>query len=91
LLYQKTKNITKKRDTILDSPEEIKKWIALRKKNYPCINRKKTDNEKAVDEMSLLELKIRKKIMFLTADGRGLAKKMRNMHILKRLITDQKL
>jgi hypothetical protein len=41
--------------------------------------------------MSMLELKIRKKIMFLTADGRGLAKKMKNMHILRRLISEQKI
>lgn len=40
--------------------------------------------------MSILESKIRKKIMLVTADGRGIMKKLKNMHILKRLITDNR-
>jgi len=38
--------------------------------------------------MSILESKIRKKIMLVTSDGKGLMKKLKNMHILKRLIND---
>lgn len=41
--------------------------------------------------MSILESKIRKKIMLVSADGRGLLKKLKNMHILRRLIADPKV
>ena len=37
--------------------------------------------------MSILEKKIRKKLLFVTSDGRGLLKKLKNMDILKRIIT----
>lgn len=40
------------------------------------------------DEMSILEKKIRKKIMLVSGDGRSVLKKLRNMHILKRIISD---
>lgn len=41
--------------------------------------------------MSILETKIRKKIMLISSDGRGLFKKMKNMDILRRLITENKV
>lgn len=39
-------------------------------------------------EMSILESKIRKKIMFVTSDGKGLMKKLKNMYILRRLVAE---
>ena len=38
--------------------------------------------------MSILESKIRKKIMIISGDSRGLIKKLKNMHILKRIVGD---
>lgn len=72
----------------MDSPQQIRKWVEARRKNYPRTNRVKSDTETVENEMSILESKIRKKIMLVTADGRGLIKKLKNMHILKRLITE---
>ena len=83
---RKSKQIQKKRDPVLDSPEEIRKWIEARKKNYPSANRK--DRENIAGELSLLEKRIRKKLVLLTSDGKGLLKKIRNMDILRRIITN---
>jgi len=39
-------------------------------------------------EMSLLEKKIRQKLLFVSSDGKGLLKKIKNMDILKRIISN---
>ena len=70
----------------MDSPEEIRKWIEARKKNYPSTNKKA--NESITGEMSLLEKRIRKRLVLLTSDGKGLLKKIKNMDILKRIISN---
>ena len=42
-------------------------------------------------EISILEKKIRKKIMLVSSDGRGIFKKMKNMDTLRRLISENKI
>ena len=86
---RKSKPIQKKKDPVLDSPDEIRKWIEARKRNYPSANRQST--ESITGEMSLLERRIRKRLVLITSDGKGLLKKIRNMDILKRIITNPQL
>lgn len=46
-MYRKTKIIKKHKDPILDTPDEIKKWIEARKKNYPRLIENSDNNKKS--------------------------------------------
>lgn len=54
----KRKAIVKKKDPILDSKEEIRKWIEARKRNYPKKDRNLPEGEArektAQEEVSIL-------------------------------------
>ena len=75
----------------MDPPSEIKKWVEARKRNYPGANKVNGEKKAMETEMSILESKIRKKIMLISSDGRGLFKKMKNMDILRRLISENRI
>lgn len=79
------------------SQDEIDKWLKARRKNYPTrqnieIKRARIENgeeEGDLDEQELskLELKLRKKIMILTSDPREERRKEKEMRFLFRNLT----
>ena len=86
----KRKTIVKKKDPVLDSKEEIRKWIEARKKNYPRKDRNQPEGEirerTAQEEVSLLEKKIRKKLVLINGDAKSVVKKQKDLDILRRFI-----
>lgn len=91
---------------MLDDPEEIKKWIEARKKNYPGLRKKALQesnnnqqqdvesemmNMREKEQMSKLEYKIRKKLLIVNGDSRSIMKKIKNIDILRRIIQDPKI
>ncbi|KRW98573.1 hypothetical protein PPERSA_02381 [Pseudocohnilembus persalinus] len=91
-LYQQN---LKKQGQVQESQEEIKKWLEQRKKNYPTLQTqiKKKKQKKNLDksgqyaELSLLEIKLRKKLSILNADSRALRKievKQRQLDMIKK-------
>ena len=79
------------------SEEEIKKWLNARRKNYPTrknIEEKRLRQERGEEEgelneeeLSQLELKLRKKIMILTSDPREERRRQKEMRFLFRNLT----
>jgi Nuclear fragile X mental retardation-interacting protein 1 (NUFIP1) len=79
---------------LLDSEEEIKKWINARRQNFPCKEnqwkkardkeeREKTGEVNTEEELSLLEKKMRKKIAILNGpEDRAAKQKERNRKFL---------
>jgi hypothetical protein len=73
---------------VLDNKEEIRKWIEARRRNYPRQSQKPEEAQGKVEqsEMSILEKKIRKKILLINADPKSMMKKLKDIDILRRFI-----
>ena len=78
----------KKRDPLLDSKEEIRKWIEARKRNYPRRNVSEQEQQKKCEQqqLSILEKKIRKKIVLINSDPKSILKKQKDLDILRRFM-----
>ena len=61
--------------------------MQARRRNYPRANNPdNTSKSMQQSELSLLEKKIRKKILIINADSRGIMKKMKDIDILRKFI-----
>lgn len=75
-----------KKDPILDTPDEIKKWLLERRKRFPNPERKEPlDKPK---DLSILEQRLRKKISILSGSSRRTQIKVQQIKELCRTITE---
>lgn len=82
----------------MDSPEEIRKWLESRKRNYPTRKRvqakmvqdrdREENGELAQHELSLLEVKLRKQIKLSHFSPKNFDAKARNLNIILNILTN---
>ncbi|CAK66948.1 unnamed protein product (macronuclear) [Paramecium tetraurelia] len=77
-----------KKHPVLDSPDEIKKWLEQRRKRYP--NKQKPTVDENAQELSILEIKLRKKILILSGSSRRTQIKAKQMKELCKVLTESK-
>lgn len=65
-----------------DSVEEINKWILARKRNYPSSKKPDSEPGQNSENLSRLEIKLRKKIRFIKSDcGETRAARLRQRNL----------
>jgi hypothetical protein len=76
-----------RRDPVLDSKEEIARWLEQRRKRFPRTGRTPDASEVNEAELSKLELKLRKKVRMMSGSSKRLHVKIKQMKELFQQLT----